>query len=799
VSALESLTTGGLDWLVRAAWQSAVLTILVLLAQRLFGNRLTPRWRCALWLIVVARLVLPPLSLPGIELVGDLPWWETETSAVAVAPSADLPEAGDTGDPWGRTAGAEGVSPAGEAAPAPDRSGSEPSPAPTGEAAPVESGGPPVGLLFTLLWLTGVVGLAVITIVSEARTLRRLGREPSLDDERIADLVARCCREAGIGRRIVVQQGAGIVVPAVVGVFRPRLLLPPAARMNLTPAQLRLVVHHELEHVRHHDVAQNWLLHAVLCLHWMNPLAWFAVRRLQSSRETVRDLGVLGRVRASSGRDYGLTILRIVECSSRVAAGPARVAILESSREVKRRIAMLARYEGRQPRGLLTGMLLTVALTLAAAVGASERPAFAAAKPEKVLTGSFATEHFDVRYRPGSRAGATADRDAARAELDLRDICAKLEFTPTGRFTMYIYDDAAELQVITGMSGVGAFSSGRVTHVPKGDDQTRYHEIAHLVTARLPKPGKEARNMFFPEGMANALLRFVHGVHVHATAKFHRTRKTLPPLADLMQGDFYAWQRAHPKVSAYDIAGSFLLFLLETYGAGPLKLYYGGTSAKRAFGKSEKQLEAAWLGMVDGFVIRAEVETLLRQRSGEDVKFTAYTADPDARLPAEVLGKPGDWRSLVAEKLRPQDDATWKREGNTIVGTFEGTDWHVVELGTRKFGDCVVRAKIRTENILGGVQLRLGPGCCAMLVGNGTFVWSNDRGIAMSPEETVRPTGEVDFTMVRKAGKLEVYVDGVLLTEGAVDATKHPVGIGFHCGQGRGTARFSDVRVRMLP
>ena len=120
-------------------------------------------------------------------------------------------------------------------------------------------------------------------------------------------------------------------------------------------------------------------------------------------------------------------------------------------------------------------------------------------------------------------------------------------------------------------------------------------------------------------------------------------------------------------------------------------------------------------------------------------------------------------------------------------------------LGTRAFGDCVVRARILTENVLGGVQLRLGAGCCAMLVGNGTFVWSNDRGIAMSPEETVRPTGEVDLTMVRKGGKLEVYVDGVLLTEGPVDATKHAVGIGFHCGQGRATARFSDVRVRPLP
>src|SRR5437867_4101076 len=47
------------SWLLCNSWQAAILVVLVWVAQRLFGYRLPPRWRCRLWLLVAVRLVLP--------------------------------------------------------------------------------------------------------------------------------------------------------------------------------------------------------------------------------------------------------------------------------------------------------------------------------------------------------------------------------------------------------------------------------------------------------------------------------------------------------------------------------------------------------------------------------------------------------------------------------------------------------------------------------------------------------------------------------------------------------------------
>src|SRR5438309_5857870 len=45
--------------LLKTSWQGAVLILLVLAVQWLFGRRLLPRWRYALWLLVMIRLALP--------------------------------------------------------------------------------------------------------------------------------------------------------------------------------------------------------------------------------------------------------------------------------------------------------------------------------------------------------------------------------------------------------------------------------------------------------------------------------------------------------------------------------------------------------------------------------------------------------------------------------------------------------------------------------------------------------------------------------------------------------------------
>jgi len=408
-----------------------------------------------------------------------------------------------------------------------------------------------------------------------------------------------------------------------------------------------------------------------------------------------------------------------------------------------------------------------------------------AADPADTFTGHVKTEHYDVRYRPESRAGAAADRVAAMAERDFADICAKLEFKPEGKFTIFVHDDVAEVASFFG-SGVAGASYGRTTNIPYDNDQTRYHELAHLVTARLPKSGDEPRNMFFPDGMANALLTYVHGVHVHAVAKYYRSRNRLPPLGEMAEGDFYAWLHGRQGFDGYDVAASWFRYLLDTYGAAKVKSYYGGTSAKKAFGAGRKEVEKAWHEMLDAWPMRREVEILLAQRNGETLKFDA--------VPAEVLGEESDWRSLMKERLAPRDDTKWTA-GEEGLSAGGAGGWHVCELGAKKYGNCAVRATIRTEGKFTGVGIQLGDRAAAMQNWDALYVWTGDATGASGRNDASRlpADAEMDVLVVRRGDRLEVWIDGYRAVAGTVDRSPHAVALAFHSGA---RVTFSEVRVR---
>ena len=119
-------------------------------------------------------------------------------------------------------------------------------------------------------------------------------------------------------------------------------------------------------------------------------------------------------------------------------------------------------------------------------------------------------------------AGAALDESRARLEQEAR-ILARLEFPEFKHLIkLYLYDDVEELQRITGVAGAGGFSVPLAMHLPYDNDQTRLHEMVHVVAEKLPEKGGESRSLFFAEGLANAVLEFVTGVHVDAVAAFYK-------------------------------------------------------------------------------------------------------------------------------------------------------------------------------------------------------------------------------------------------------------------------------------
>src|ERR1022692_4122585 len=79
-----------LPGLLKASWQAAVIILLVLAAQYAFGRRWNPRWRHALWWLVVARLALPVTIPSTFSLFNIFPNSGSAAGVVDAGPTPSL-------------------------------------------------------------------------------------------------------------------------------------------------------------------------------------------------------------------------------------------------------------------------------------------------------------------------------------------------------------------------------------------------------------------------------------------------------------------------------------------------------------------------------------------------------------------------------------------------------------------------------------------------------------------------------------------------------------------------------------
>jgi bla regulator protein blaR1 len=129
-----------------------------------------------------------------------------------------------------------------------------------------------------------------------------------------------------------------LLEPALVGIWRPVLLLPPGIEEQLTRSQLDAVLEHELSHWRRRDnltAAVHMLVEAVF---WFHPLVWWIGARLVEERERACDEAV---VRAGHDRrTYAEGILNVCE---RYVASALKCAAGISGADLKSRVVEIAR------------------------------------------------------------------------------------------------------------------------------------------------------------------------------------------------------------------------------------------------------------------------------------------------------------------------------------------------------------------------------------------------------------------------------------------------------------------------
>lgn len=146
---------------------------------------------------------------------------------------------------------------------------------------------PPLDYLPWLVeaWLLGVAFFSL----RSAGGFLLLERQRRKQSNSVSDQVLAAChtmqRKLGLDRAVRYCECTWLQAPAVIGWFRPIVLLPATALSGLSEEQLRSIIAHELAHIRRYDAFVNLFQMAVETLLFYHPAIWWLNQRIRTERE----------------------------------------------------------------------------------------------------------------------------------------------------------------------------------------------------------------------------------------------------------------------------------------------------------------------------------------------------------------------------------------------------------------------------------------------------------------------------------------------------------------------------------
>ncbi|WP_395752279.1 M56 family metallopeptidase [Prosthecobacter sp.] len=303
------------DWLLAAGLRASLLTLTILLIQAALHRHLGARMRYALWLPVLVVLLMPvlPQSRWSIEHVF-------------------------------------------QASPQPEHINPMPGPLPVVQSAPVDFVSPapqpdPINWqrIFQFAWICVSSVMLTFGGVSFILTLRRFkkSRHPA-SEELLATLsqIARDMRLRHVPRVLI---ASSISSPAVTGLLRPTLLLPAEFDREFTPEEARLVLRHELMHLKRGDLPLNALMCVLMALHWFNPLLWIAFFKIRADREAACDSQVLHDAPNDRRIAYGHALLKVETAFCPRGFSLGFVGIFQRGFALRSRIQSIAAHRKQHP------------------------------------------------------------------------------------------------------------------------------------------------------------------------------------------------------------------------------------------------------------------------------------------------------------------------------------------------------------------------------------------------------------------------------------------------------------------
>jgi TonB family protein len=365
-----------------------------------------------------------------------------------------------------------------------------------------------------LIWMIGVLSVAFLLLREAIRLARVACGASAIQQSSWRELVREISHALTLTRRVRLMRNPDVSVLGTWGALRPRVLLPRESE-TWSNERMRVVLGHELAHVKRNDWLVQIIAEFARAIYWFNPLFWIACTELRRESEHACDdaamnLGCQFGIDGPTYAGHVLELARMLKHSGQPAS--AALAMASTSNLERRLVAMLNPSLNRRVTGKGTAVivvLLALGLTLPLAAVSSQAPVPAVEfAPPKPIAAMAATTEMPLAVKRTLPKAAAVFAPASHAAEGAPPLTAQNQggtfsgniMDPTGalvpgvRVNMTAQSTGIVRQTITNESGSFAFAQ-LPTDNYSGTVELSGFQQGKFIYA-LSEPGSNARLKF---------------------------------------------------------------------------------------------------------------------------------------------------------------------------------------------------------------------------------------------------------------------------------------------------------------
>lgn len=165
-----------------------------------------------------------------------------------------------------------------------------------------------IGYLF-YIWLIGVSILIIWNLYCYKRFIKSI-KESYYSDKNLEEAIYNCKVDLNIATNIKVKKSYLVSCPMIIGIIKPTIIFPSNIEYS---SKLIPVIMHELIHYKRNDLLFKLLQLIITVINWFNPIVYIMNNSFEKWCEISCDEIVAENMSYAERKEYGNTILSIIE------------------------------------------------------------------------------------------------------------------------------------------------------------------------------------------------------------------------------------------------------------------------------------------------------------------------------------------------------------------------------------------------------------------------------------------------------------------------------------------------------